>query len=104
MAEAVGDMASEAMALPPEGDMSEINLPVGEGGGALSPLSGAYLLVVLSEPMSESHKKSMVQKLRQGKKKREKRKKKGKGPLVSLELISALILHDGTFGTFAFTI
>ena len=67
MAEAVGDMASEAMALPPEGDMSEINLPVGEGGGALSPLSGAYLLVVLSEPMSESHKKSMVQKLRQGK-------------------------------------
>ena len=68
MAEAVGDLASEGMALPPEGDMSEINLPVGEGGGALSPLSGAYLLVVLSEPMSESHKKSMVQKLRQGKK------------------------------------
>ena len=76
MAEAVGDMASEAMALPPEGDMSEINLPVGEGGGALSPLSGAYLLVVLSEPMSESHKKSMVQKLRQGKKKRGKKKEK----------------------------
>ena len=75
MAQAVAE-ASEAMAIPPEGDSSEINLPVGEGGGALSPLSGAYLLVVLSEPMSESHKKSMVQKLRQGKKKREKRKKK----------------------------
>ena len=71
MAQAVAE-ASEAMAIPPEGDSSEINLPVGEGGGALSPLSGAYLLVVLSEPMSESHKKSMVQKLRQGKKKRKK--------------------------------
>ena len=72
MAQAVAE-ASEAMAIPPEGDSSEINLPVGEGGGALSPLSGAYLLVVLSEPMSESHKKSMVQKLRQGKKKKEKK-------------------------------
>ena len=41
--------------------------PVGEGGGVLSPLSGAYLLVVLSEPMSEAHKAKMVQKLRQGK-------------------------------------
>ena len=41
--------------------------PVGEGGGVLSPLSGAYLLVVLSEPMSEAHKTKMVQKLRQGK-------------------------------------
>lgn len=40
--------------------------PVGEGGGALSPLSGAYLLVVLSEPMSESHKAKMMQKLKQG--------------------------------------
>jgi len=40
--------------------------PVGEGGGVLSPLSGAYLLVVLSEPMSEAHKTKMVQKLRQG--------------------------------------
>ena len=40
--------------------------PVGEGGGVLSPLSGAYLLVVLSEPMSEAHKAKMVQKLRQG--------------------------------------
>ena len=42
------------------------SVPVGEGGGALSPLSGAYLLVVLSEPMSEAHKVKMVQKLRQG--------------------------------------
>ena len=40
--------------------------PVGEGGGVLSPLSGAYLLVVLSEPMSEAHKTKMVQKLKQG--------------------------------------
>ena len=64
MAEAVAEADPAA---PPEGALSEANLPVGEGGGALSPLSGAYLLVVLSEPMSESHKKSMVQKLRQGK-------------------------------------
>ena len=64
MAEAVAEAADPA---PPEVASSEVNLPVGEGGGALSPLSGAYLLVVLSEPMSESHKKSMIQKLRQGK-------------------------------------
>ena len=41
-------------------------LPVAEGGGVLSPLSGAYLLIVLSEPMSEQHKSKMIQKLRQG--------------------------------------
>ncbi len=41
-------------------------LPVAEGGGLLSPLSGAYLLIVLSEPMSEEHKDKMLQKLRQG--------------------------------------
>ena len=64
MAEAVAEAADSA---PPEVASSEVNLPVGEGGGALSPLSGAYLLVVLSEPMSESHKKSMIQKLKQGK-------------------------------------
>ena len=64
VAEAVAEAADPA---PPEVASSEVNLPVGEGGGALSPLSGAYLLVVLSEPMSESHKKSMIQKLRQGK-------------------------------------
>ena len=43
-------------------------LPVAEGGGALSPLSGAYLLIVLAEPISEKHKVKMIQKLRQGKK------------------------------------
>ena len=49
---------------PAEQTMASV--PVGEGGGVLSPLSGAYLLVVLSEPMSEAHKARMVQKLRQG--------------------------------------
>merc|ERR1711997_479252 len=42
-------------------------LPVAEGGGVLSPLSGAYLLIILSEPMSDQHKSKMIQKLRQGK-------------------------------------
>ena len=42
------------------------SLPVAEGGGVLSPLSGAYLLIILSEPMSDQHKSRMVQKLRQG--------------------------------------
>lgn len=42
-------------------------LPVAEGGGVLSPLSGAYLLIVLAEPISEKHKVKMLQKLRQGK-------------------------------------
>ena len=41
-------------------------LPVAEGGGALSPLSGAYLLIVLAEPISEKHKVKMLQKLKQG--------------------------------------
>lgn len=41
-------------------------LPVAEGGGVLSPLSGAYLLIVLAEPISEQHKDKMLQKLRQG--------------------------------------
>ncbi len=36
-------------------------------GTVLSPLSGAYLLIVLSEPISEEHKKKMLAKLRQGK-------------------------------------
>lgn len=47
--------------------ISGLGGPVGEGGGVLSPLSGAYLLIVLSEPMSEAHKTRMVHKLRQGK-------------------------------------
>lgn len=41
-------------------------LAVAEGGGVLSPLSGAYLLIVLAEPISEKHKDKMLQKLRQG--------------------------------------
>ena len=56
-------------------DKDEVDLPlpegcglaVAEGGGVLSPLSGAYLLIILSEPMSDQHKSKMIQKLRQGK-------------------------------------
>ena len=33
----------------------------------LSPLSGAYLLIVVGEPFSEEHKKLILQKLQQGK-------------------------------------
>ena len=54
--------AGGAESLPPPG----CGLPVAEGGGVLSPLSGAYLLIILSEPMSDQHKTRMVQKLRQG--------------------------------------
>ena len=32
----------------------------------LSPLSGAYLLVILGEPISEEHKAKMMEKLRKG--------------------------------------
>ena len=49
------------------GNADGCGLPVAEGGGALSPLSGAYLLIVLAEPISEKHKVKMMQKLRQGK-------------------------------------
>ena len=69
MAEAVPDDSASARGgmMPPELEGVEgLSVPVGEGGGALSPLSGAYLLVVLSEPLSEAHKTRMVQKLRQG--------------------------------------
>lgn len=42
-------------------------LPGPEGNnGSLSPLSGAYLLVVLAKPTTESHKKKILQKLHQG--------------------------------------
>lgn len=37
------------------------------GEGVLSPLSGAYLLIVLSEPISEEHKTKIIGKLKQGK-------------------------------------
>ena len=50
-----------------DADADGCGLPVAEGGGALSPLSGAYLLIVLAEPISEKHKVKMMQKLRQGK-------------------------------------
>ena len=33
----------------------------------LSPLSGAYCLIVVGEPFSEEHKKLILQKLQQGK-------------------------------------
>jgi hypothetical protein len=33
----------------------------------LSPLSGAYLLIVVGEPFSEEHKQLILQKIRQGK-------------------------------------
>ena len=36
----------------------------------LSPLSGAYLLIVVGEPFSEEHKKLILQKLQQGKRER----------------------------------
>ena len=62
--------AQEVQEVPPGGPEALLPIvssgPVGEGGGVLSPLSGAYLLVVLSEPMSEAHKTKMVQKLKQG--------------------------------------
>ena len=39
---------------------------VAGGQQVLSPLSGAYLLVILGEPLSEEHKGKMVEKLRKG--------------------------------------
>lgn len=33
----------------------------------MSPLSGAYCLIVVGEPFSEEHKKLILQKLQQGK-------------------------------------
>ena len=47
--------------------------PKAPGAGAppqpqLSPLSGAYLLIVVGEPFSEEHKKLILQKLQQGRK------------------------------------
>ena len=40
---------------------------VAGGQQMLSPLSGAYLLVILGEPISEDHKEKMLEKLRKGK-------------------------------------
>ena len=61
------NMAAAAVDTPPPALPAGAGVPVAEGGGALSPLSGAYLLIILSEPMSDQHKSKMVQKLRQGK-------------------------------------
>ena len=44
-------------------EMGEGKVP---GPPVLSPLSGAYLLIILGEPISEHHKGKMLQKLRQG--------------------------------------
>jgi len=68
MADAVEDVpAAIATDKPGDGEAAAgCGLAVAEGGGVLSPLSGAYLLIILSEPMSEQHKEKMVQKLRQG--------------------------------------
>ena len=68
MAEAASAVPDDSVQrlMPEDALEAALSVPVGEGGGALSPLSGAYLLVVLSEPLSEAHKTRMVQKLRQG--------------------------------------
>lgn len=66
-AAAAADVAGDdPQAAGAEGLPAGCGLPVAEGGGVLSPLSGAYLLIILSEPMSDQHKTRMVQKLRQG--------------------------------------
>jgi hypothetical protein len=61
--------AAAAAATPPPGSTEALagSVACGAGGGALSPLSGAYLLIVLGEPISEEHKEKMMLKLRQGK-------------------------------------
>ena len=62
-------MAAGATSSEPEPHPTTLgeSLPVAEGGGVLSPLSGSYLLIILSEPISDAHKGKMMQKLRQGK-------------------------------------
>lgn len=42
-------------------------LPVTRGEGALSPLSGCYLLVVVSDPQSVTHKDTILSKITKGK-------------------------------------
>ena len=48
--------------------LGAVGVPMAEGGGPLSPLSGAYLLIILSEPISDEHKAKMLQKIKQGNK------------------------------------
>lgn len=50
-----------------DGSTGALTASGAEGGGALSPLTGAYLLIVLSEPISDEHKTKMLSKLKQGK-------------------------------------
>ena len=40
---------------------------MGDPPAQLSPLSGAYLLIVVGEPFSEEHKQLILQKIQQGK-------------------------------------
>lgn len=58
----------------------------------LSPLSGAYLLIVVGEPFSEEHKKLILQKLQQGKRKRRER------PGLSTQSREVFRLQIGWFG------
>ena len=54
----------------------------------LSPLSGAYLLIVVGEPFSEEHKKLILQKLQQGRK----GSRTGREPVPgSLQSLSSLL-------------
>jgi hypothetical protein len=39
---------------------------MGDPPAQLSPLSGAYLLIVVGEPFSEEHKQLILQKIQQG--------------------------------------
>lgn len=52
------------MANPPQ--TSGVAPPGRCDGGALSPLSGSYLLIVIGEPQSEQHKDSILSKITKG--------------------------------------
>lgn len=54
----------EVMADPPQ--TSSAPQPGRCDGGALSPLSGCYLLIVISEPQSEQHKDAILSKITKG--------------------------------------
>ena len=57
--------AAAPAAAPDEADAAEVTAAAA-GQQMLSPLSGAYLLVILGEPISEDHKEKMLEKLRKG--------------------------------------
>merc|ERR1712180_54524 len=50
---------------PTEG-LTDVQAPTQPSQPQLSPLSGAYLLIVVGEPFSEEHKKLILQKIQQG--------------------------------------